>query len=93
MTTVGPARTFIVTYLAPAFAVVYGAALLDEEITVATIAGLALIVGGSYLAAEGRLPWASRPPAVDVPPPPGGEAAAQPGIALRPSPSEAGRER
>jgi len=96
MTTVGPARTFVVTYLAPAFAVVYGAALLDEEITVATIAGLALIVGGSYLAAEGRLPWArppSRPPAGAVPPPPGGEAAAQPGIALRPSPSEAGRER
>ena len=59
VTTVGPARTFIVTYLAPAFAVVYGALLLDEEITVATIVGLALIVGGSYLAAEGRLPGSS----------------------------------
>jgi drug/metabolite transporter (DMT)-like permease len=93
MTTVGPARTFIVTYLAPAFAVVYGASILDEEVTVATIAGLALIVGGSYLAAEGRLPGTRRPPPVDVPPPPGGEAAARPGIALRPSPSEAGRER
>ncbi len=91
MTTVGPARTFIVTYLAPAFAVVYGATLLDEEVTVATIAGLALIVGGSYLAAEGRLPWTSRPPAGDVPPPPGGEAAARPDIALRPAPSEARR--
>ena len=52
---VGPARTFVVTYLAPAFAVVYGAVLLDEAITVATLLGLALIVGGSYLAAEGRL--------------------------------------
>jgi drug/metabolite transporter (DMT)-like permease len=93
MTTVGPARTFIVTYLAPAFAVVYGAVLLDEVITVATIAGLTLIVGGSYLAAEGRLPGSRRPPPVDVPPPPGGEAAAQPGIAPRPSPSEAGRGR
>ena len=93
MTTVGPAKTFVVTYLAPAFAVVYGAALLDEEITVATIAGLVLIVGGSYLAAEGRLPGASRPPQVDVPPPPDGEAAAQLGIAPRPSPSEAGRGR
>ena len=93
MTTVGPARTFVVTYLAPAFAVVYGAALLDEEITAATIAGLSLIAGGSYLAAEGKLPGASRPPPVDVPPPPGGEAAAQPGIALPPSPSEAGRDR
>lgn len=52
----GPARAFIVTYLAPGFAVVYGALLLDEEITVATVAGLALILIGSYLAAEGRLP-------------------------------------
>ena len=31
--TVGPARTWIVTYLAPGFAVVYGALLLDETIT------------------------------------------------------------
>jgi drug/metabolite transporter (DMT)-like permease len=53
MARVGPARTFIVTYLAPAFAVAYGAALLDEEVTVATVAGLVLIVGGSYLAAGG----------------------------------------
>jgi drug/metabolite transporter (DMT)-like permease len=93
MTTVGPARTFVVTYLAPAFAVVYGATILDEEVTVATVAGLALIVGGSYLAAEGRVPGATRPPEVDVPPPPGAEAAAQPGIAPRLSASEAGRER
>jgi drug/metabolite transporter (DMT)-like permease len=50
---VGPARTFIVTYIAPAFAVVYGASLLDEKVTVATVAGLALIVGGSWLAAGG----------------------------------------
>ena len=51
MTNIGPARTFIVTYLSPGFAVVYGALLLKEPISVATIAGLALIVGGSYLAA------------------------------------------
>ena len=50
---VGPARTFIVTYIAPAFAVVYGAWFLDERIAVATIAGLTLIVGGSWLAAGG----------------------------------------
>jgi drug/metabolite transporter (DMT)-like permease len=53
--TVGPARSFIVTYLAPGFAVVYGATLLDETITVSTIVGLALILAGSWLAAEGRL--------------------------------------
>ncbi len=50
MTTIGPARTFIVTYLSPAFAVVYGAFLLDEPISLATLAGLALILAGSYLA-------------------------------------------
>ena len=50
---VGPARTFVVTYLAPAFAVVYGATLLDESISAATIGGLVLVIGGSWLAAGG----------------------------------------
>src|SRR5829696_6992768 len=56
ISTVGPARTFIVTYIAPGFAIVYGALFLSEEITVATIGGLALILAGSWLSAEGRLP-------------------------------------
>lgn len=56
ISTAGPARAFIVTYIAPAFAVVYGATLLDESVEPATIAGLVLILGGSWLAAEGRLP-------------------------------------
>jgi drug/metabolite transporter (DMT)-like permease len=64
---IGPAKAFVVTYLAPGFAVVYGATLLDEAITLATIGGLALILAGSWLAAEGRLPFrlpeASRKPA------------------------------
>ncbi|MGB3099879.1 MAG: DMT family transporter [Solirubrobacterales bacterium] len=58
---VGPSRAFIVTYLAPGFAVIYGATLLGEAITVATVAGLVLILGGSYLAAEGKLPGRSVP--------------------------------
>jgi drug/metabolite transporter (DMT)-like permease len=58
---VGPAKSFVVTYLAPGFAVVYGAVLLDEGITVATVAGLVLIVGGSWLAAEGQLPGRRAP--------------------------------
>src|SRR5918995_1521291 len=62
MARVGPARAFIVTYLAPAFAVVYGVTLLDESITAATIGGLALILAGSWLAAEGRLPGRRAPP-------------------------------
>jgi drug/metabolite transporter (DMT)-like permease len=58
---VGPARASLVAYIAPGFSVFYGALLLDERIGAATIAGLALILGGSYLGAEGRLPWTSRP--------------------------------
>ncbi len=58
---VGPARATLVAYVAPGFSVVYGAAILDESIGVGTIAGLALILAGSYVAAEGRLPWAGRP--------------------------------
>ncbi len=53
---VGPARTWLVTYIAPLFAVAYGATLLDEEITAATIGGMALILAGSWLAAEGKMP-------------------------------------
>jgi len=50
---VGPARSFIVAYLAPGFAVIYGATLLGEHLTAATVGGLALILAGSYLAIEG----------------------------------------
>ena len=66
--TVGPARAFLVTYIAPAFAVVYGATLLDEEITAATIGGLVLILAGSWLAAEGRLPGRPRVEVEEGPP-------------------------
>jgi drug/metabolite transporter (DMT)-like permease len=69
---IGPARSFLVTYIAPGFAVVYGAVFLSEAVTIATVAGLALILAGSWLAAEGRLPWRPRveveegPPAMPV---------------------------
>jgi drug/metabolite transporter (DMT)-like permease len=59
---VGTARTYIVTYIAPGFAVVYGALLLDESIGVATLIGLALIVGGSWLAAGGLSVRKEAPP-------------------------------
>ena len=52
---VGPARALLVTYMAPAFAVLYGALLLDERVTAGTLAGLLLIVFGSWLAAGGGL--------------------------------------
>jgi drug/metabolite transporter (DMT)-like permease len=61
MRDVGPARASVVAYVAPAFAVLYGVTLLDEALTAGTVAGLALILAGSYLAATGRLPaWLSR---------------------------------
>src|ERR1700754_5011712 len=60
ISTVGPARTLIVTYVAPGFAIVYGAVFLSEKITVATIAGLALILVGCWLSPEGRLPGRRR---------------------------------
>ena len=52
---VGPARTSVVAYIAPLFAVGYGVTLLDEPITAGTFAGLVLIVAGSWLAAGGAL--------------------------------------
>jgi drug/metabolite transporter (DMT)-like permease len=55
---VGPSRASIVAYIAPVFSVFYGVTLLDEHFTIATAAGLMLILGGSWLAADGRLPGA-----------------------------------
>ena len=46
----GSARLSLVTYLMPGFALVYGALILDEELTVWTLGGLALILGGVALA-------------------------------------------
>jgi drug/metabolite transporter (DMT)-like permease len=52
---VGPGRATVVAYIAPGFSVVYGVVLLGERFTVGTAAGLVLILGGSWLAATGRL--------------------------------------
>ncbi len=47
---VGAARTILVTYLVPAFALVYGAVFLDEAVTAVALAGLALVLAGTALA-------------------------------------------
>ena len=49
---VGAGRASLVSYLAPGVALFYGAVFLDEAITVAAIAGLALILGGVALASR-----------------------------------------
>jgi drug/metabolite transporter (DMT)-like permease len=57
---IGPSRAAVVAYIAPVFSVLYGVTLLDESFTLGTAAGLVLILGGSYVAAEGRAPWRRR---------------------------------
>jgi drug/metabolite transporter (DMT)-like permease len=57
---IGPGRASIVAYIAPVFSVVYGVTLLDESFTLGTAGGLVLILFGSFLAAEDRLPWHPR---------------------------------
>jgi drug/metabolite transporter (DMT)-like permease len=50
---IGPARASLVTYVSPGFAVFYGVGLYGERLTAGVVAGLALIVGGSWLAGRG----------------------------------------
>lgn len=51
----GSRRLSLVTYLMPAFAIVYGALILDEPVTAAALGGLALILVGIALASGQRL--------------------------------------
>jgi drug/metabolite transporter (DMT)-like permease len=48
----GAGRASLVSYLAPGIALGYGAVLLDEPVTAASIGGLALILGGVGLASR-----------------------------------------
>jgi drug/metabolite transporter (DMT)-like permease len=62
----GPARASVIAYIAPGFSVVYGVTLLDEPFSAGAVVGLALILAGSWLAVQRRLPsWRVRraPPA------------------------------
>jgi drug/metabolite transporter (DMT)-like permease len=52
----GPSRASIVIYLNPVVAVLAGVAVLHEQLTLAALAGMLLILSGSWLATTGRVP-------------------------------------
>jgi hypothetical protein len=53
---VGPGRASVITYVAPVVAVALGVAVLGERPGVGAVAGLLLILAGSWLSTDGRLP-------------------------------------
>ena len=53
---VGPGRAAVITYVAPLVAVALGVTLLGESLGVGAVAGLLLILAGSWLSTDGRLP-------------------------------------
>jgi drug/metabolite transporter (DMT)-like permease len=56
ITEAGPSRASVITYINPIVAVALGVTLLDERLGAGAIAGLLLILAGSWLATDGRLP-------------------------------------
>jgi drug/metabolite transporter (DMT)-like permease len=52
----GPGRATVITYINPVVAVALGVALLGERPGAGAVAGLLLILAGSWLATGGRLP-------------------------------------
>jgi drug/metabolite transporter (DMT)-like permease len=71
---VGPVKSSIVAYIAPVFAVIYGVVFLDEAFTGATLIGMALILGGSYIAGQSRRPAGEHAEPLAVAAPPAGVA-------------------
>jgi drug/metabolite transporter (DMT)-like permease len=56
ITEAGPARAAVITYVAPVVAITLGVAVLDESVGPGALAGLLLILAGSWLATGGRIP-------------------------------------
>jgi len=52
----GPSRASVITYVAPVVAVALGVTVLDERPGVGAVAGLLLILAGSWLSTDGRIP-------------------------------------
>jgi drug/metabolite transporter (DMT)-like permease len=57
----GPSRASVITYVNPAVALLLGVLVLDEALGAASLAGLTLILAGSWLATGGREPASASP--------------------------------
>jgi drug/metabolite transporter (DMT)-like permease len=55
LTEAGPSRASVITYINPVVAVALGVAFLGETLGAASVAGLVLILAGSYISTGGRL--------------------------------------
>jgi drug/metabolite transporter (DMT)-like permease len=53
---IGPGRATVITYINPVVALALGVVILDESITAGVVVGLLLILAGSWLSTDGRLP-------------------------------------
>jgi drug/metabolite transporter (DMT)-like permease len=53
---IGPGRALVITYVNPVVAVALGVLILDERPGAGAVAGLLLILAGSWLSTDGRLP-------------------------------------
>src|SRR5215210_701590 len=53
---IGPGRALVITYVAPVVAVALGVAVLGERPGPGAVAGLLLILAGSWISTDGRLP-------------------------------------
>ena len=67
---IGPVRTTTITYVNPAVAIVAGALVLHERVTVWTVVGFALVLSGSYLVSRRGGRRRAVEPGADVPPEP-----------------------
>ena len=53
---IGPGRATVITYINPVVALALGVAILDESVTTGVAVGLLLILAGSWLSTDGRVP-------------------------------------
>ena len=64
---IGPMRMTTITYVNPAVAIVAGALILGERVTVVTVVGFVLVLAGSYLVTRKRRELVAPPDPEAVP--------------------------